>query len=244
VLWAAIIPGIFLLGCVRQESAKIAVPDATQILKSETRFTKQYVLAPADQIEIVVRGVPEVSRTVVIRPDGHISLPLLDDVMAAGMTTGELDAKLTELFSARLVNPEVTIIGAQLRQPMIYVIGDANNTAAIPWRNAPTAVQALAAAGGLRRSAAARQVALLRLSEDGYLQVMPISGDGDAKGQATPYLSMRTTLLQPDDILFIPESGRSQFARFVQDFVAQPLLGINSVVGTYLNFKFVEAVTR
>src|SRR5262249_10774254 len=94
------VPLFLIICCVKQSAVKVPVPDASQILKSETRFTKQYVLAPGDQIEVVVRAVPEVSRTVVIRPDGNISLPLLNDVMAAGMTAQELDANLTRLWSA------------------------------------------------------------------------------------------------------------------------------------------------
>ena len=234
---------LFLSACVSPKSVGVAVQMPQQIIQSETRFKKEYVLVAGDQIEVVVRATPEVSRTVIVRPDGNISLPLLDDVMSAGLTTQELDAKITSLLSARLVNPEVTVIGAQVRQSMVYVLGDVNNPAtAIPLRNASTAIQAITYAGGLRRSAASRDIAILRLAEEGYLRAIPLTEN--RRSQISPYLPLRTTLLQADDIIFVPESGRSQFARFLQDFVTQPLLGINAVVGTYLNFKFVEAVSQ
>jgi polysaccharide biosynthesis/export protein len=236
---------LFLLcaACASQRDIAIPVANTPQILQAEGRFTREYVLAVGDQIEVVVRRAPEVSRIVVIRPDGFISLPLLDDIKASGLTINELDTRLTELFSGRLLDPEVTIIGTQLRQPMVYVLGDTANVAAIPLRNAPTAIQAITAAGGLRRTAASERVAIVRLSEDGILRAIPIVVEKDT-GQTGLYLSLRTQLLQADDIIFVPESGRSQFARALEDFVTRPLFGINSAVGTYLNFKFVEAVSE
>jgi polysaccharide export outer membrane protein len=126
---------------------------------------------------------------------------------------------------------------------MVYVVGELNNVTAVPLRNAPTAIQAVAMAGGLRRTAATRNIAIVRLDQDGYIKAIPLETYQN-RGQVTPYLSLRTAVLQPDDIIFVPESGRSQFARFLEDFVSRPLLGINSAAGTYLNFKFVEAVTR
>ena len=74
-------------------------------MQSEARFRKEYVLVPGDQVEILIRRVPEVSRKVTIRSDGFISLSMLDEVSAAGLTPRELDAKLTGLFSARVVDP-------------------------------------------------------------------------------------------------------------------------------------------
>ncbi len=68
--------------------------------------------------------------------------------------------------------------------------------------------------------------------------------EAPVKGQPGPYLALRSTLLQPDDVIFVAESTRSQSARFLEDFVNRPLTGINSVLGLYLNFRFVQALTR
>src|SRR5207302_6366962 len=128
------------------------VPVLQEVVQSSIRFRKEYVLAPGDQIEVVVRRVSEVSRAVFIRPDGLFSLPLLQDVPAAGLTPRELSIKLKELFSARLLDPEINVIPMQVRQPVVYVVGDVNNVVATPFRDAPTAIQAITLAGGFRRS--------------------------------------------------------------------------------------------
>jgi polysaccharide export outer membrane protein len=200
------------------------------------------LLAPGDQIEVAVRRFPDLSKTLTVRPDGEISLPIVNDVPAAGSTTAELGEKLTKLMAGRLVNPEVTVIAVQTRQPMIYVFGETNNIAAIPFRNAPTALEALAAAGGLKRTAASRHITIVRLGADGYLRAIPIIVD--IGGQPGPYMALRQTLLQPDDIMFVPENARSQISRDIADFVNQPLFEANLLFQPYLTFRYVQQITH
>ena len=243
VLLVVVIGGFLpFLGCASSHAgvAKVQVPP--EVVSSPSRFRKEYILAPGDQIEVAVWRVPEVSRLLVIRPDGFISLPMLNDVKAAGMTPNELGAKLTELFSARLVSPEVTVIANQVRQPEVYVEGDVNTPVLVPLRNATTAMQAIAYAGGFRRTAANRDIAIIRLTDDGYLQAIPVPAP--VGGQPGPYMALQATLLQADDIVFVPESGRSQFGRFVDDFITRPGAGINQLLGTYLNFRLVQIVSK
>jgi polysaccharide export outer membrane protein len=149
-----------------------------------------------------------------------ISLPILQDVKAAGLSPRELAANLTKLFSARLLNPEVAVIPTQVRQPMIYVLGDVKNPLAVPYRGAQTAMQAISLAGGVQRSGSEADVTIIRLAEDGYLKAIPINVT--PYGQPGPYLAFATTVLQPDDIVFVPEGGRSQVMRFIDDFLLKP----------------------
>jgi polysaccharide export outer membrane protein len=239
LLFFALTPALLLVGCASPHAKVTRVPVQPEVIQSLKRFRKEYVLMPGDQIEVLVRRVPEVSHSVVIRPDGNISLPLLQDVKAAGLTPQELNERLTNLFSKRLTSPEVTVIPTQVRQSMVYVVGDINVGAgtAVPFRDAPTALQAITIANGLRRSAAIRDLAIIRLSEDGFLQAIRV-GTG-VGGQPGPYMAMSAALLQPDDIVFVPESQRSQFGRFLDDFVNRPLQGINGALAIYANYKLV-----
>jgi protein involved in polysaccharide export with SLBB domain len=227
---------LLLSGCVRASVSRIYVQPA--VLKSALRFQKEYLLVPGDQIEVAVRRAPEVSRTVVIRSDGNISLPLLQDVHAAGSAPRELAADLRRRFAARLVDPEVAVIPTQVRPMMVYVVGDVNSPAAVPFRDAPTAMQAISLAGGLKRSGSAGDVTIIRLGQDGYLRAMMVTPD--IGGQPGPYMALRATPLQPDDVVFIPESGRSQVARFLDDFVTRPLGAIAGALGIYVNFRLIE----
>src|SRR5512146_1068664 len=83
-----------IAGCVSPRAHKYAAQaEPPPPIQSEARYRKEYVLCPGDQIEVLVRRVPEVSRAVIVRPDGMISLPMLDAVPAAGLTVSELDTK-------------------------------------------------------------------------------------------------------------------------------------------------------
>jgi polysaccharide biosynthesis/export protein len=231
-----------LSSCVSPHAGKTAIPAAPEIVQSEIRMRKEYVLAPGDQIEVVVRRFPDLSRPITIRPDGAISLPLLNDVPAAGLSMTELDDKLTKLFAPRIVNPEVTVIALQVRPAMVYVLGDVTQASAVPFRSAPTALQAIAYSGGLKRTSSPRAISIIRLGEDGFLRAIPITVD--VTGQPGPYMNLRNTPLQADDIVFVPENGRSEVSRFLQDFVNQPLLEGNLLLQPYLTFKYVQAVTK
>src|SRR5882762_11046037 len=78
VLLGVLIGGLLgLLGCAGPRARVANVAEPPEIVSSPTRFRKEYILAPGDQIEVVVWRVPEVSRTLMIRPDGYVSLPML-----------------------------------------------------------------------------------------------------------------------------------------------------------------------
>lgn len=217
---AFIVPAL-LWGCAtatRTNVERVEAPAA--IVQTSAKFTKEYILFAGDQVEVLVARFPEVSRTVTIRSDGMISLPMLQDVPAAGLSARELAADLSKRFSARLVNPEVTVIPTQVRQPSVFVLGDVKSPQAVPYRNAQTALQAIGMAGGFQRSGSEADVTIIRLSKDGHLEAIPINVE--ASGQPGPYLAFAVTQLQPDDVIFVPEHGRSQMVRFIDEVILRP----------------------
>jgi polysaccharide export outer membrane protein len=230
-----------LPGCVSARTDQ-AIRIEPEVMQSATRVRKEYVLGPGDEIDIVVRRTPEVSRPVAVRPDGYVTLPLFDDVMAAGLTPSELDAKLTELFAGRLRDPEVSVIATKVREPVVYVIGEVKNPAVLALRDAPTAMQAIALAGGLSRSAARNDVAVIRVGEDGYIRAH-VAGV-KAGGQPGPYMALATLPLQADDFVFVPEGGRSQVARFINEMIVQPLQPINLGLAIAANVRIVQQLGR
>jgi polysaccharide export outer membrane protein len=229
-------------GCVasRMKVAQIAAPP--EVVLSRSRYSKQYLLVPGDAIDVVVQRSPEVSRAVLIRPDGKITLPFAGELDAAGLSPMELQTKITERLAARLLNPEVTVIPTQMRQSVVLVEGEVTNVAAVPLHGPTTAMQAITQVGGLKRSAATRAIAIIRLGDDGFVRAIPVAVP--TKEQPAAYMALASLLLQPDDIIFVPESTRSQFSRDLDDFISRPLVGINAVIGTYLNFRFVQALTK
>jgi polysaccharide export outer membrane protein len=215
-------------------------PHAPDVARSSVKYQKEYLLVAGDQIEVQVWRNAEVSRTVVIRPDGYISLPLLQDVKAAGLTPKELADSVAKSYSNRLLNPEVTVIPVQVRQPTVYVLGDVKVPGGYPLRQAATAAQAIALAGGTLRSGWENQTSVIRLSPEGYLEAIPVGG---GKGnewylvdQVSPYRNLGNTLLMADDIVFVPETARSQVFRALADILV-PLQ-------IYLNYRLIEVTLK
>jgi polysaccharide export outer membrane protein len=138
---------------------------------------------------------------------------------------------VTKRLSERLLNPEVTVIPSQIRQPSVYVLGDVRTPGAYPARNAVTATQALALAGGVLRTGGESNIAVIRLSEDGYLEAIPIGGDWSIT-QSGPYITLAAAILQPDDIVFVPETGRAQIFRALSDLLVPYQI--------YLNYRLIQ----
>jgi polysaccharide export outer membrane protein len=224
-----------VLGACTPARTLEVLPVANDVIEAKGRYLKQYVLAPGDRIEVSVWQVPEVSRIVQVRPDGQISLPTVSNVTAAGRTFDEVEAELTTRLSERLREPLVTLIAVEIRSANVYVLGDVRAPRAVPLRDAPSALEAIAQAGGLLRSGAAADVSLIRLGDDGILRAIPI--ETEAEGQPAPYMAMTAVQLQADDIIFVPEGKRSEAARFLDDFVGGPLAYLAS---SMLSFRIMR----
>lgn len=111
---------VVLFGCAAQ---KIDLhPDQPQ-KPNRVHENTDYVIYPGDKLEIKFFYNPELNDTVQVRPDGKISLQLVDDVKAAGMTTTELDKELTEKYSMEFINPTISVIVRSFTGEKIYVGG-------------------------------------------------------------------------------------------------------------------------
>jgi len=214
----------------------------TEYQEADGTFTKRYLIAPGDQFDVFVRNNQVVSRPVVVRPDGFITLPLIGDVKAEGTTIPALTDRLTERLSERLRDPEVSVIATSVREPFVYVVGEVPQPQPVPYRSARTVMQAIAFSGGLPPAAKSSAVAIIRINDEGRLGVHSIPVE--AKGQPAPYLTLQATLLQPDDVVFVPARGIEQFNRAIDDFVNRPLTGVNSVLAPIANFLLIQELVE
>jgi len=121
-----------------------------------------YVIGADDVLDISVWKEPDVSRTVPVRPDGKISLPLVNDVQAAGETPAELAVTLTTLFKKFLNNPQVTVVVTQINSRRVYVVGEVTRPGAFPLLPNMTVLQALASAGGFTPFANTKKIHIVR----------------------------------------------------------------------------------
>ncbi len=121
-----------------------------------------YIIGGQDVLDISVWKEPDVSRLVPVRPDGKISLPLLGDVQAAGLTPTQLGAKITAGLTKYMTNPQVTVTVTQINSQRVYILGEVSRAGAYPLLPQMTFLQALSNAGGFSQFANSKKIYLLR----------------------------------------------------------------------------------
>ncbi|RMH05975.1 MAG: hypothetical protein D6704_08370 [Nitrospirae bacterium] len=131
--------------------------------QSKLIVTDDYIIGPQDVLEISVWRNPDLSRQVIVRPDGRISLPLIGDVMAVGRTTRELKEAITEKLKAYKENPTVAIVVQQVNSYFFYVQGAVGQQGKFPLLTKTSLVQALTLAGGLMPDAVRSRIVVFRM---------------------------------------------------------------------------------
>jgi polysaccharide export outer membrane protein len=160
---------------IKSESAKAltAGDAASQPTKAATE-DPNYSIAPEDVLTIDVWKEPEISRTVPVRRDGKISLPLLNDLQAAGLTPTQLGSEIVEKLRATIVHPQVTVIVAQMSSLRIYVLGQVTRAGAYPLVPDMTVMQALSIAGGFTPYANMKKINVMR-KENGADKIFAVN---------------------------------------------------------------------
>jgi polysaccharide export outer membrane protein len=123
---------------------------------------KDYVIGPDDVLDVNVWKEQELTRSLQVRPDGKISMPLLGDVQAAGMTPGQLAQNVSEKLKKFLTAPQVTVILTQINSQRVYVMGEVTRPGAYPVLPGMTILQAISSAGGLTQFANSKKIFLMR----------------------------------------------------------------------------------
>src|ERR1700730_7359453 len=165
VIWLATsaIPALAQDDASPKKPAQPAVPAMSSTdAKKPATADPNYVLGAQDVLDISVWKEPEVSRTVPVRPDGKISLPLLNDVQAAGLTPAQLAAQLTESLKKFVANPQVTVIVTIINSQRVYIMGEVLRAGAYPLLPGMTVLQALSSGGGFTPYANLKKIYLLR----------------------------------------------------------------------------------
>lgn len=174
------------------------------LVQPETRVTPgvgaNYRIGADDVLTINVWHEPEVSRNVPVRPDGDISLPLVGDVHAAGMTPTALKKELEARFSKFLTDPSVSVIVSEIRSQRINVLGQVMRPGTYPLIPPMTVIDAVATAGGLREFAKAKKIYVLRTLPNGQRQRIKFEYNNVLKGKK----GSKDLLLQTLDTVVVP----------------------------------------
>jgi polysaccharide export outer membrane protein len=163
-----------------------------------------YIIGPLDSVNVFVWRNPELSAGATVRPDGVVTLPLVEEMVAAGKTPVQLARDIEQALSTYVVDPIVSVSVGGFNGPFdqqVRIVGEATTPQAIPFRSEMTVLDVMIAVGGVTEFAAANRTALVR-TEDGTqktyrVRVDDLLQDGDIS--ANVYVA-------PGDILIIPES--------------------------------------
>jgi polysaccharide export outer membrane protein len=149
-------------------------------------------------LHITVWKEPDMSATLPVRPDGKISLPLLDDVQAAGLTPLQLKESVTEKLKKYIADPRVTVVVTAMNSQRIYVLGEVTHTGAMPLLPNMTMLQAISSAG-FTQFANLKAIYLLR-TQDGQQTKIRFNYKDAIKGRDT----QQNIVLRPGDTIVVP----------------------------------------
>ena len=158
-----------------------------------------YVIAPDDVLAIDVWKEAEITRTVPVRPDGKISLPLLNDVQAAGLTATDLASVIAERLKKFIANPQVTVIVTTVNSQKIFILGEVPRPGVTPLLPNMTVLQAVSSAGGFTQYANQKGIYVLR-TENGQQVKYPFNYREVVKGVNI----QQNIMLKPGDTIVVP----------------------------------------
>jgi polysaccharide export outer membrane protein len=179
--------------------ARAGATDASPHLGTEHGPTQQYRIGPEDTLLISVWKNEAISRTVPVRPDGMVSLPLVNDVEAAGLTTMELRDLLTKKLAEYIPNPEVSVILTDVRSFKVSVIGEVTRPARYELKAWTTVLDVLAMAGGFTQFASRQRIVVLRPNGKTVTRI-PFNYNKVIAASA----EQENFYLQPGDIVLVP----------------------------------------
>ncbi|MGA2562876.1 MAG: XrtA/PEP-CTERM system exopolysaccharide export protein [Steroidobacteraceae bacterium] len=182
-----------------QAAAALATPPSASVAP----VSADYLIGPGDTLQIFVWRNPDLTVTVPVRPDGRISTPLVEDMVAVGKTPTKLARDIEQALAVYVKSPEVNVIVTLPASvfSQIKVIGQVLHPQALPYRDGMTVLDAVLAVGGLGQFAAGNRAHIVR-SDNGKEQDIRVKLDalvnnGDMK---------QNVLLRPGDVLVVPET--------------------------------------
>lgn len=158
----------------------------------------EYIIGADDALHVSVWKEPDLTATLPVRPDGKISLPLLNDVQAAGLTPMQLADSLTARLKKYVADPRVTVVVTQINSKRVYLVGEVLHPGPLPMLPNMTVLQALASAG-FTQFANTKGIYVLR-TDNGRQQKMPVNYRQLIKGDAVD----QNIMLKPGDTIVVP----------------------------------------
>ena len=183
---------------IAQQNPPVAL-NSSPAIPAGAPVPEDYVIGPDDVLTIVFWREKDLSGEVAVRPDGRISLPLLNDIEAAGLTPEQLRVRVTEAASKLLEEPTVTIVVKQINSRKVFITGQVAKPGPYPLMGPTTVVQLLAMAGGVAEYADDKNIAIMR-TENGKQVSYRFNYDEVKKRRKLE----QNILLKPGDTVIVP----------------------------------------
>jgi polysaccharide biosynthesis/export protein len=210
VMWA-------ISGCSYTNSTTPSTEAATAASQS---LVPPYLIQPGDSLDIKFFYNPELNETVTVRPDGYISLQLVNEVQASGLQPRQLNETLTQLYAHELKKPVITVIVKTFAGHRVFVGGEINQQGLITMPAGLTALQAVMQSGGFKNTAQPSETLVIRKGPES--RPVPVRVDLDAMLNGST--AGQDFKLQPDDIVYVPKSAIAKANQFVNQYVEQLFL--------------------
>ena len=208
-----IIPVILLAACRAEPVAKYPTP--LESLGAELRApTRDYVIAPSDELEIRFFHTPELNVLLPVRPDGYISLPFAHELRAAGRTPAQLREELVRRYEQELEEPEIAVIVRSFGAYRVHVGGEVESPGVFPLIGTTTVLQSILEAGGFLPTARPTEVLVIRRTPDSHI-VIPVNLTEAIDGSDTT----QNIVLAPYDAVFVPTSPIADINTWVDQYI-------------------------
>jgi polysaccharide export outer membrane protein len=179
----------------QKTAATGAVPTASQVQINDA----EYKIGAQDVLRIDVWKEDQLTRVVPVRPDGKVTLPLLNDVQAVGLTPMQLAGVISNGLKRYMNDPQVTVTMTEINSQRIYVTGEVTRAGAFPLLPNMTVLQALSSSGGFTQFARMKKIYVLRVV-DGKQVKLPFNYKEVVDGKKPE----QNILLQPGDVIVVP----------------------------------------
>lgn len=220
----------FLSGC--SPVVKNPTPITYPGIQTTYAYTEQeYRLQVGDQLDVKFFYNPELNEQVTVRPDGRISLQLVHEIIAVGLTPKELTDLLTKKYAPELKKPEITVIVRSFSAQKIYVDGEVTKPGMVPLIGFMSVLQAISQAGGMKDTARTSEVVIIRRGENHHPLVGKVNLDKAINGTDMG----QDIILSPFDIVYVPKSTIANVDVWVDQYVRKILpISISTGLGYYL----------
>lgn len=174
----------------------------------------EYRLYPGDELDIAVPSAPELNKTVTVQPDGRVSLPLIQPVMAADRTVPQLQDALTGAYASQLRRPQVSVTVKTATPLKVFVMGEVDKSGVYDMPGDINALQAIALAGGFKTSAKTHRVVVIRRGPGGGAMARTVDLGQALKAPA----GLDLVPLRRFDIVFVPRTSVAEVGVYMQQF--------------------------